>query len=124
MAVDSVRAVPELPAGWLPDDALVLAFGGQQEEGLYEVVLPEYTIVGRGETFQAAISEAVELLEDYFQLCAAEGLLFADARRPISGAWYGRLAARTLIGSLARRVQRRGSRRPRVFRFPVGHAHC
>ena len=54
MAVDSMRAVPELPAGWLPDDALVLAFGGQQEEGPYEVVLPEYTIVGRGETFQAA----------------------------------------------------------------------
>jgi hypothetical protein len=127
MAVDARREVPDLPVDWLPDDALVMAIARRRaSEGLWEVILPEFLIVGRGDSFHAAIDEACDLLEDYLRICASEGRSFDECRRPIAFRWMARLIAHAAASSISRRVPDRRKRTSgsRVLRFPVGHAPC
>ena len=128
MLADPLRVVPDLPDGWLPEPALILAFAKTPDEhdASWEVLLPEYTVVGRGATFHDAMSEAAELLEDYLRMCASEGTSFEDARRPIKRTWFANLFARAAAGAVASRLKDHAQRRTRVLRFPVdgGSAHA
>jgi hypothetical protein len=122
---DLVREVPELPEGWLPDPTLILAVSKfDPAEELWEVVLPAFTIVGRGATFGDALSEAGELLEDYLRMSAAEGRSFEESRRPIRFSWMASLVGRAAASALDQRLRRGATRRSRVLHFPVGHAPC
>lgn len=118
MVADPLRVVPDLPEGWLPEPALVLAFAKPSGD-VWEILLPEYTIVARGDSFHEAMDEAAELLEDYWRMCASEGRSFAQARRPISARWMAGLVARSIGGSVASRIRDGARRRPRILRFPV-----
>jgi hypothetical protein len=103
----------------------VLAFA-VCNDNVWEVVLPEFTIVGRDESFESALDQAGEMLEDYWRMSAEEGKSFAESRRPIARRWFTSLTARAVRSSIAERVRHRASRRgrSRILRFPVGHAHC
>jgi hypothetical protein len=125
MAVDILREVPELPKEWLPDDALVMAFAKKlPDEGLWEVVLPEFTIVGQSDGLKSAVEEAAELLRDYLRMCASEGLSFEESKRPISWTWWVNLVSKAIRSSVERRIRHARGRRSRLLRFPLGHAPC
>lgn len=109
--------IPPLPEGWIPDDAVVFAVA-EQEDGHWSVVLPRYAIVGVGDTLNAAGREAVELLEDYLRMCAAEGRSFAESRRPIPASWLAKLIVGQLAESVRHRV-RHNSIRGRFLRVPA-----
>jgi hypothetical protein len=116
--------MPMLPESWVPDDAVVLGVGRHHvDEGLWEVLLPEYAIVGRGTSFDEAVHQAAEELEDYFRLMARDGVSFEDAARHIGAAWFARIVAEVLAAAVARRLSRTRARM-RVLRFPARHAFC
>jgi hypothetical protein len=120
MVADPVRVVSELPGGWLPEAAVIFAFVCEPEDGEnWEVLLAEYTIAGRGESFHEALDEAFELLEDYWRMCASEGLSFDEARRPIRRTWFAGLLARAAAGATRDRLRDHARRRPRLLRLPV-----
>lgn len=124
MAAIEEKMLPELPEAWVPDDAVVSGFATHRsDEGLWEVVLPHWAIVARGETFDAAVHESGELLEDYFRLCVRDGISFEKAARPISVGWLARLIVLAISSSIDRRIRRRGAGM-RMVRFPARHAFC
>jgi len=78
-----------------------------QKDGSWAAVAPDYTVVGAGESPDAAIRSATALLEDYFVWCARDGLSASEARRPISRRWRAELWMRLLSRRLLRRVRAR-----------------
>jgi hypothetical protein len=118
------KVLPDLPEDWVPDDAVVSGFATHRaDEGLWEVVLPNWAIVARGATFDAAVHEAGELLEDYFRLCARDGVSYTKASRPIAAGWFARLLVLAIMSAFERRIHRRGAAM-RMVRFPARHAFC
>lgn len=117
---DPVRVVPDLPEGWLPEPALVLAIAKPASNGCpWEVLLPEFTVVGRGASFHEAMDEAAEMLEDYLRMCAADGRSFTESRRPIRRGWMAQLVAHGIGGAVSSRLRDGARRRPRFLRFPL-----
>jgi hypothetical protein len=116
--------MPELPDTWVPDDAVIFGVGRHRvDEGVWEVLLPSYAIVGRGASFDDAVHQASEQLEDYFRLAARDGLSFEQAARPISARWMTKLLAETAASVAVRRL-RHTRARMRLLRFPARHAFC
>lgn len=77
-----IRVESRLPEGWVPEGTTVAVFA-VHDEGQWDALLPEFTIAGRGDTFDEAVTESLELLEDYLLLCAQEGRSFQDSYRGI-----------------------------------------
>jgi hypothetical protein len=121
MVADPLRVVSDLPEGWLPEPAVILGFSFEPADGdeAWEVLLADYTIAGRGDSFHAALEESMELLEDYWRMCASEGLSFEQARRPIRPSWFASLLTRAVAGAIRDRLRDHASRRPRLLKFPV-----
>lgn len=116
--------MPQLPETWVPDDAVIFGIGRHHvEDGVWEVVLPHYTIVGRGASFDEAVHQASEELEDYFRLMARSGVPFDDAGRPIGTRWLARILAEAAVAAASRRINRTRARM-RILRFPARHAFC
>lgn len=112
-------SLPELPKDWLPDGSAISAIGKHHlDDEVWEFAFPEYAIVGRGQTQRHAIRQALELLDDYFRLCAAEGIRFEDARRPMPTGWLVREYGALAVDQMMRRL-RRTSARVRFLRVPA-----
>lgn len=73
----------QLPPDWVPADVVIRAFARRNARHGWETIVPEFSIAGMGNTFDAALENAIELLDDYFVLCARDGIGFAEARRPL-----------------------------------------
>lgn len=116
--------LPEIPEGWVPDGSVILGIAKHQvQDDVWEAILPHYSIVGRGRTLGEASEQAIELAEDYFRMCAADGLSFADARRSMPAGWFARELAGALAGSLRHRV-RHTAARTRIIRLPAEPLAC
>lgn len=84
-----VRVESNLPKGWLPEGAAVRAIARRYSAGHWEAVVPEFTVAGVGDSPEAALVNALELLDDYLCLSASDGLSFEDAIRPLNRrAWF------------------------------------
>jgi len=120
--------LPELPAGWIPEGEILTGFVCQRADAhVWEVTLPEWSIVGRGQSFEEASRQAGELLDDYFRMCAAEGVSYQESRRSMPASWYAQAVAEAVTYALLRRVRRTSERartRMRVLRVPSDHAFC
>lgn len=116
--VQEPRDIPPLPEDWIPDAAVIFAFAELEDEGRWSVVIPGYAVVGVGATLSEAGHEAVELLYDYFRMCAAEGRTFEQSKRTIGLRWLARLLAGQAAESVRHRV-RHNSIRGRVLRVPA-----
>jgi hypothetical protein len=124
MPVADAPVMPALPESWVPDDAVIFGVGRHHvEDDVWEVLLPAYSIVGRGHSFDAAVHQASEQLEDYFRLVAKDGLSFEDAGRAVSPAWFTRIIAEAAAAAVSRRIHHTRARM-RLLRFPARHAFC
>ena len=84
MKTTGVRVESALPAGWLPDGASAHVFAHRCDNDVqWEAVIPEFTVAGMGLSLEAAVANAIELLDDYLVLCANDGLSFQQASRPL-----------------------------------------
>jgi hypothetical protein len=114
--------LPALPDGWIPEGAVLVGVAKKYaEDDVWEFVLPHYAIVGRGDSFRSASKQASELLDDYFRLCAADGLTFAEVGRPMSRGWWAREIGSAAIESVRHRI-RHTSARTRLLRVPADPA--
>jgi len=128
MLAPHIRISEQLPEGWLPPNLVLQAFAQRNVDETWEVVLPEFTIVGVGDSLHEAVDEANELLYDYFRLCAEEGQAFEKSYRPIPARWAAEIAAKAAVGSVVRRINRARHRRGRNgaqrLNLPVHAANC
>jgi hypothetical protein len=95
---DQDKVPSQLPAEWMPEDVVVRLWARANAGHGWETLIPEYSIAGMGNTFDAAIKNAIELLDDYLSLCARDGLSFSEARRPLPRRDMGRLLAEYAVG--------------------------
>ena len=124
MPVADAPVMPALPESWVPDDAVIFGVGRHDlEVDVWEVLLPAYAIVGRGESFDAAVQQASEQLEDYFRLVAKDGKTFEQAARPVPARWFARILAEAVAAGVSRRIHHTRARM-RLLRFPARHAFC
>jgi hypothetical protein len=73
-----------LPEDWLPETAsFSVAAHRDHESGLWEAIIPAFSIAGQGESLDAAVQNAVELLFDYLSLSARDGLSYWESRRSL-----------------------------------------
>ena len=122
--LDELHNLPELPQGWVPDGAVLLGIAKHHvDDEVWEAMLPHYSIVGRGRTLGEAAEQALELAEDYFRMCVADGLTFDQSRRPMPATWFARELASALGSSLGRRVQHTAAR-TRIIRVPAEPLAC
>ena len=118
------ETLPTLLEAWVPDDAVVSGFATyRSDEEIWEVVFPRYAVVSRGASFDSAVHEAGELLEDYFRICARDGVAFDDAARPIAKRWLAQLIFKAVASAVEHRVRHRRAEM-RMVRFPARHAFC
>jgi hypothetical protein len=80
------------------------------EDDHWAVVAPEYSIVGIGDTPEAAYDRIQSAVQEYFDLCAREGKSLDEIRRPARGRWRLEIEAWWLIARIANALHR--SRRP------------
>lgn len=120
-----VRIPEELPEGWLPADLVIRGFAQRRGGRHWEVVLPEFTIVGVGDSLHEAVDEASDMLFDYFRLCALDEQSFEDSYRPLPARWVAEIAAKSLLGVLMRQLRRRrgGDGSNQRLRLPLHAAH-
>lgn len=76
----------------------------RHQGGQWHATAADYTIVGSGETPRLAIDQMLELLADYFAMCAAEGLSLEESRRPIGRRWQLQLQALVALSRLRRQA--------------------
>ena len=121
MATETTHtAVPtSLPNGWLPVSGAVWIKVEEGSPGHWEAIIPAFTVFGMGDTAAEATQDAIEILHDYFLLCARDGMSFAEAFRPMGPRVYARIGRLALAGA-ARSVAGRVSKR---FTWPGGPAH-
>jgi hypothetical protein len=86
---------------------LVRVILNPQDDGAWSAIAPDYTVVGVGDSPEAAVSSVTAMLEDYFAWCAREGMTAEQARRPISLRWRFELAIRLLTRRGLRRTHTR-----------------
>jgi len=106
--------------GWVPDGASVLVLARLDDAGIWESLVPEFSIAGRGDSADEALINALELLDDYLLLCAREGQSFEQAQRGLSrGMRFAviRELASLVLGSRLHRGAR--PRRDREYRIPL-----
>jgi len=126
VADTSPAALPAIPDGWIPDDAVISAVARKKADGRWEVVVPRYAVVSQGSNADEAFHQAGELLADYFRVCVRDGRSFDECRRPIDARWTAELVTAALLASVARRVPRVPWHRSstRLLRVPANHAFC
>ena len=109
-----------LPKGWVPDGASVFVVARLNDDGVWESLVPEFSIAGQGASADDALVNALELVDDYLVLCAREGKSFEESRRSVSKGMtlsVVREIAALLLGSKLRRPSR--PRRDREYRIPL-----
>lgn len=111
--VATARAVEsQLPEGWVPEDVFVRVWARENDGYGWETLIPEFSIAGMGKSVDAALENAIELLDDYLLLCARDGMSFNQARRPLPTREMARLVAGFSLGRVVRRLgQGRSGRR-------------
>jgi hypothetical protein len=84
MSVDELQRQREPfapPPGW-PDPIQTKVWIGY-ENGYWYALSQDFDVIGQGESASQALLEMGELLRDYLDTCAREGLTYADVRRPV-----------------------------------------
>lgn len=107
-----------LPQGWVPDGVSVFVVARVNDDDVWESIVPEFNIAGRGASATEAVADALELLDDYLMVCAREGKTFEDARRPISARFRLSILSE-LIALMAGHRLRRRQRRECEYRIPL-----
>lgn len=109
-----------LPKGWVPDGASVFVVARVDDDGVWESLVPEFSIAGRGDSADEALINALELLDDFLILCAREGRSFEEARRGVSRSTALAVVRELLPLVLGSKVHRRSRpRRDREYRIPL-----
>jgi hypothetical protein len=120
--VEAPGSVPsQLPSGWVPDDVVVRAWARRNAGYGWETLIPEFSIAGMGGSLDAAIENAVELLDDYLLLCSRDGMSFAEARRPLPTRDMARLLGEFTVGRVVGKLSFGNSGRKRLD-LPLHHA--
>jgi hypothetical protein len=96
VAVPEVKVRSNLPVGWIPEGAVVAAMARRYPDGHWEAVAPEFSIAGMGDSPEAALENALELLDEYLCLVAADGGKFQDAIRAPRGRDFLAMVVETL----------------------------
>jgi hypothetical protein len=94
------------PIGAASTNRLLVEVYLRHQDGRWNAVAPDYTVVGVGDTRQQALDSMLEMLEDYLVLCAEDGVAPRDARRPISRAWKLELQLELMVGAMGGAVRR------------------
>jgi hypothetical protein len=122
MSVDEMaqgRVRSNVPAGWIPKDQLIFGIARQDPDTGWEVLLPNFTIAGMGESMDSALVNALELLDDYLVVCAREGMSFEECVRPINRA--RKKEAISLFSFIAARLRHRPAETMPLV-LPLEHA--
>lgn len=81
--VIDVKVASSLEADWVPEGVAVHVFAKRDDQlGPWEAIVAEFGIAGMGEGPEAAVVNALELLDDYLVLCQEEGKSFDECFRP------------------------------------------
>jgi hypothetical protein len=121
---DMYRFGDSLPGDWVPRDTLVEVYAFENGKAhRWEAIIPRFTIAGMGDDADAAIVNALELLEDYLLLSAQEGKSYAESYRGIG--WREFVASIADVGRLFMRAKlgRHAGRGYRHERRPLAPAH-
>lgn len=112
--------VSRLPKGWVPEGAGVWVVGRWEPEAKHwEALVPQFSVAGMGKTSADAITNAIELLDDYLALCAAEGKSYEECFRPINRLWRFRVVREALSAVLASRRRRQRPPEHSYLRLPI-----
>lgn len=90
-----------------------------RQAGKWHAISLDFTIVGQGDTPYEAFERMEELLDDYFLVCARDGISPESASRPIPLGWRVRLYSRVLLGRLHHLIRRPTT--PPSLRFEMPH---
>lgn len=84
---------------------LLKVFLGKQD-GIWNAIAMDYTVVGTGDTVGSAVASMLELLGDYFTLCwEKDGVRPPDALRPLPRKWRAELRLRSMVAHALRFVR-------------------
>ena len=72
-----------VPGEWIPERTIIDMLLRRVEEGHWVALLPEFSIAGRGDSFDEAAVDAMAALEEYLLRCKLQGKSFVDCRRPV-----------------------------------------
>ncbi len=108
-----------LPRDWMPDGASVLVLVRMNDEGVWESIVPDFNIAGRGDSANDGLVNALELLDDYLSLCVAEGKSFAEAQRPVSVGFRFSILSELLALAAGRKIPRRRQRARRDCEYKI-----
>jgi hypothetical protein len=86
----------------------------RKQGGQWHATAVDYSIVGSGATQEEALRKMREMVDDYLESCAHEGISEEDARRPIPPRWTLSLMG-NLLTEVARLALRREGRQGRVY---------
>jgi len=100
---DVESAALGLPADW--PEAVKLRLWVVEEDGSFQALCENFTIVGMGETPQAAIRNVVEMLDDYIRCHLADGASWADVHRPAPLRMRLKLWVRYIASRVLRRLR-------------------
>ena len=115
-----ISIASNLPDGWAPDGTSVFVVARLDNDGVWESVVPEFSIAGRGGSADDAVGNALELLDDYLMLCARDGKSFEEARRGMSPRSTLPMVAELVGIVTGRKLARRPrQRRDREYRIPL-----
>jgi hypothetical protein len=80
------------------DKLLVHVVLNPRDDGTWAGIAVDYTVVGTGDSPEAATKALEGMLIDYLNWCLADGMTLEQARRPISRSWRSRLFLRRQRG--------------------------
>jgi hypothetical protein len=109
------RVESRLSEDWIQHDVVLRIWARQNAASSeWETLIPEYSIAGMGDSFDAAIENVLELLEDYLWLCQREGKSFEQCARPMPIREMARLVGEYAVGRLIGELGRGGAGRRRL----------
>jgi hypothetical protein len=76
-----------------------------RDEGHFEALCQEFTVVGRGSSPEAANAEMFEMLDDYLRCCAQEARPWGQVLRPAPLSLRARLHLGRVLGTLGERLR-------------------
>jgi hypothetical protein len=95
-----------------------------REENNWQALAANFDVVGQGQTEALALQNLQELVIDYLDSCAEDGMTWAEVQRPIPREERLRLEFGRLLTPLRRLRHRLVTREGLIFPAPGRTAHC
>lgn len=109
-----------LPAGYIPDDAVIRMVARAGDDDFWEALILDFSISGMGDSPRSAVENALEILDDYLYLCNREGKSYHESLRPLDRR-MGVPVLLEMIGLLVRSkfTREEVSKREQKYRLPL-----